>query len=280
MADQFDMLFEQAMCDHWWVQDNAQVVKNAGFEYLKSRKDHRLYNAVVRVSPQFDQYKQLLDEVMLAHRGKGSEWRIGAPSYTAGLEQAVMAAGYKVDGSADAWTIQVDAPRPAQPHDIAIKRVETVQDMRDMVDVMNLSFSASRPKSDAELHKQLQMCTGENARCLRFVAYDKTPNAHFPLVGSTFTPIWLWVLCGEVVRFPKRVAKVSILRLLPNAWSMPKNAASRESVCMPCVTPRGLSLKPKALRSTVLSIFGVERRRPEAAIHWVCCSTMGPSFAA
>ena len=188
MADQFDMLFEQAMCDHWWVQDNAQVVKKPDYEYLKSRKDHRLYNAVIRVSPKTIQYQQLIDEVMLAHKGKGSEWRIGAPSYTTELEKAVLSAGYKVDGAADAWTIQVDADRPSVPSSIVVKRVATLQDMRDMYDIMNQSFDKSNPTEDSELTKQLQMCTGTNARCLRFVAYDKKTNQPLSTGGLNIYP--------------------------------------------------------------------------------------------
>ena len=70
LTAEMDQCFEQAMCDHWWVQGNAKIIKNTNYEYLTSHKDHRLYNAVIRVSPHFRQYEKLIEEVMRSHQGQ------------------------------------------------------------------------------------------------------------------------------------------------------------------------------------------------------------------
>ena len=189
MSSSIDTLFERAMCDHWWIQDNAVVVKRADLEYLKSEDDHRLYNAVVRVSSSIGHYGAIVEEIMSAHRGKGSEWRIGAPSYSRALESAVMSAGYTSDGMADAWTIDVDTHRPAQPDSIIVERVDSLQKIRDMDSVMSASFESARhTKSDVDYLKELEMCTGERARCLRFIAYDKKNREPISTGGLNFYP--------------------------------------------------------------------------------------------
>ena len=53
MSSNIDIRFEQAMCDHWWVQDNAEVVRRPEIEYLTSHKNTGLYNAVVRIDPEY-----------------------------------------------------------------------------------------------------------------------------------------------------------------------------------------------------------------------------------
>ena len=188
MSDVYDVRFEQAMCDHWWVQDNAQVVKKKEVEYLRSAQNSRLYNAVVRVSPNLKEYQPVVDEVMSAHRGKGSEWRIGAPSYTAALESAVLTSRYELDGVADCWTIEVNSARPAMPNNVVIERVSNLQGLRDMESIMVNVFSKLTLKNQGELLKELEFCTGKKARCFRFVAYDKQTKQPLSAGGVNLYP--------------------------------------------------------------------------------------------
>ena len=155
------------------------VIKRPEIEYLKSVHDLRLYNAVIRVSPQYKDVQSLVREVMEAHQGRGSEWRIGAPSYTPKLEASVLKAGYEQDGMADAWSVDVFDSRRAIPKDIYIQRVDNLQQMQDMDRIMCSSFGKLKPKDDVLLEKELLLCVGENARCHRFVAYDT--HTHEPL---------------------------------------------------------------------------------------------------
>ena len=170
------------MCDRWWVRDNAEIVRRPEIEYLIGHKNTGLYNAVVRVDPEYTDTDALVQEVLVAHEGKESAWRIGAPSYTTTLEHLLLQEHYQLSGTADAWIIDVNSSRPAPPDDILIQKVESIHQLRDMDLVMSRSFPSMPPnnakenspyKTEAEYQKELQMCTGPSARCLRFVAYDK-----------------------------------------------------------------------------------------------------------
>ena len=200
MWTKIDVAFEHAMCDHWWIQDNAQIVRTKDYEYLKSPKDHRLFNAVIRVSPSFQNHPQLIEEVAQAHKHKGSEWRIGAPSHTPELEKAVLNAGYIVDGMADAWSIDVDASRPPLPSDIVVECVTHIQQMHDWMTVNHQSFSSkAQPDNEKDLEQDLAMCTGENTRTLRFVAYDKHTREPLSSGGINLYPAlslgFMWAGC-------------------------------------------------------------------------------------
>ncbi len=188
MNRNIDMIFEQAMCDSWWIQDNGNITNRPEITYLQSIYDLRLYNAVIRVSPQYKDIHKLVYEVMEAHRGRGSEWRIGAPSYTPKLECAVLSAGYDVDGIADAWSIDVSCSRPTISDDISIQRVQNLQQMRDMDHVMHVAFSKSKRKDDALLEKELLLCMDKKARCQCFVAYDKHTQEPISAGGVNMFP--------------------------------------------------------------------------------------------
>ena len=170
MHSDIDFIFEQATCDTWWLQGNGNAVRRPEIEYLKSPYNRRLYNAVIRVDPSYRNVENLVSEVMEAHQGKGSEWRIGSPSYTPKLERSVFRAGYKEEGRA--WSIDVSESRPKIPFGIDIQRVENIQQMRDMDQVKCASFSKTSPKEKALLEKELQLYTGNDPRCMCFVAYD------------------------------------------------------------------------------------------------------------
>jgi len=173
MTATYDEVFQKAMCDHWWVPDCVDIVNSKEMEMLHCMQDRRLFNAVVRVSPDLDDYTELVEEVMATHRGRGSEWRIGAPSHSPKLERTVLNAGYQIDGMADAWSIGVKAPRPPAPDDIVVSQVIDIQGIRDMHSLMDASFTKRKCRSEEALQEDLAGCTGRAPRCLRFVAYDK-----------------------------------------------------------------------------------------------------------
>ena len=208
MTTNVDVRFEQAMCDHWWVQDNAEIVRRPEIEYLVGHKNTGLYNAVVRVDPNHQDVDGLVQEVLHAHQGKESAWRIGAPSYTDKLKQHLLREEYHLEGTADAWVVDVNSSRPATPDNLVIKKVESVLQLRDMDLVMSRSFPSMPPnnvkenspyKPAVEYKKELWMCTGPNARCLRFVAYDKKSNQPLSTGGVNLFPklglAFMWAGC-------------------------------------------------------------------------------------
>ena len=87
MTQVIDIRFEQAMCDHWWVQDNAKIVRRPEIEYLTSHKNNGFVQCRrSNVDPEYKDTNGLIEEFLQAHEGKESAWRIGAPSYTSTLD--------------------------------------------------------------------------------------------------------------------------------------------------------------------------------------------------
>ena len=163
---------------------------------------------MVRVDPAYKDIPGLIKEVLEAHEGKESAWRIGAPSYTTTLESLLLKEDYKLMGTADAWIIDVNSRRPELPSDILIQRVESIQQLRDMDLVISRSFPSmpsnnpqeeSPYKTDAEYQQELQMCTGPNARCLRFVVYDQKNHTPLSTGGVNLFPkfglAFMWAGC-------------------------------------------------------------------------------------
>ncbi len=170
--DELDRIFEAAMCDHWWLPEDAVVVRRPEIEYFSSPSGDGRLNAVVRIAPDLPDYGALVREVMDAHRGRASSWRIGAPSYSPALEAALLKAGYESSGMGDLWSTSVDAPRPPEAADVRVEPVVDLRGMRDMNRVMAAAFDAFPAMSDEDLRSDMSTCIGPDARCLRFVAYE------------------------------------------------------------------------------------------------------------
>ena len=93
MADHIDKLVETAMCDPWWFPDHTQVVARPEIQYSHSTHPARRFNSVVRVQPDLPECGGLVAEVVAAHDGCCSEWRLAAPSRCDPLEKAIAQAG-------------------------------------------------------------------------------------------------------------------------------------------------------------------------------------------
>ena len=160
------------------------------------------------MDPDYQDINTLVQEVLEAHKGKESAWRIGAPSYTPKLEHLLLKEDYSLIGTADGWIIDVQRSRPSLPSDITIQRVESIQQLRDMDLVMSRSFPSMPSmsleedtpfKTQGEYETELKMCTGPKARCLRFVAYDKRSMQPLSTGGVNLFPklglAFMWAVC-------------------------------------------------------------------------------------
>ncbi len=172
MVHEFDRRLEAAMCDHWALPPDVDVIRRPEFEYLRSRRNSCRYNAALRTDPTWSNHEDLVREFVHAVGQNQSEWRIGAPSYSKGLEAAVEAAGYALEAEADAWSIDVNATRPRLPANIRIERVETISQLKDLKIVFHNAFDRFEEDETDPLDEELSRCTGSTHRTVRLVAYD------------------------------------------------------------------------------------------------------------
>ena len=172
--DEWDLLLEQVSGDTWWMPERVVRVIRPEVSYTYDPQGKSQYAVVQRVDPSLSDYSALVEDVTRAHQPSGEcNFPLTAASLSPQLVKALEQREFTLLNTADAWTIDVNAPRPDIPETIEVRRVETLQDLRDMDHVMNTCFERYQPKDEETLRFDLKSTQGPAARCWRFVAYDR-----------------------------------------------------------------------------------------------------------
>ena len=181
--DEWDEVLERASGDSWWMPARVVRVVRPEISYTYDPEGVSLYCTVQRIDQHLSDYRDLIEEVIEAHRPSGScDITVAAPSASSLLTQALEQRGFQTIDVADAWTIDVNAPRPDLPRDLEVMRVETLEAMQDMDRVMDACFERYQPRGTEALQADLKATQGAESRCLRFVAYDL--NDYTPLATA------------------------------------------------------------------------------------------------
>lgn len=168
-----DEMLERTQWDTFWVPPDVHVVSRPELMYLRSERPSPVLNAVLRLRTRPGEEKALVDEVSRAHADHVSRWSLTPLNRTDRMERELEAAGYSLTAEHFGYTI---APEDFQPRPdtggIEVRRAETLETLRDVLDVMTAAFGGSRKSEADDLEYQLEQCTGDDSRILRFVAYD------------------------------------------------------------------------------------------------------------
>lgn len=180
-----DEALQRAMWDMFWLPADAEAVSRPEVLYVRCPRDVPGLNSVLRVRADTRQLPALIDEVVEAHRNVCSRWcltpRDGGPVLT----QALAAAGYTLTTHHHGYSLEVDTPRPAVPASIEVRRVETMAQLDDALEVKHRAFEMRASTTLAERRGFLDDCTGPTARVVRFVAYDRERGAAISAGGLT-----------------------------------------------------------------------------------------------
>jgi len=164
---------------------DAHLVERPEITYVHSQRAERLYNSVLRVRAPRSEHARLVAEVTQRHAHTESEWRLSEASRTDGLTQILQAHGFTPRTQCIAYTLSVDAPRPAVPDDIVVRQVQTRADLITLYATMDRSFEREvRVHDDKDLDHYLRLGVGPEARTHGFVAYDKTTDE--PLCAAAY----------------------------------------------------------------------------------------------
>ena len=173
MKTNWDLCLEQASGDPWWMPQRIIKVRQPSVHYCYDPDGDPRFSVVQRVDPSLQDYAPLVDEVLEAHRPSGeSAFPLGKMSHSTRLTDVLLSRGFSQIDVADAWTIDVKSNRPVVP-DVEVRRVKTLQEMRDQEHVMISCFERYIPRSEELLIRDLEMTIDPQARCYRFVAYDR-----------------------------------------------------------------------------------------------------------
>lgn len=183
-----DELVEASQCDVFWRPSDLTVVEREDVVYLSCPRDEAYLNSVHRVRSEDARVEALVREVSEAHAKVTSRFAVAEPSCTPALERSLAAAGYVRTNEHYAYTIAVGAYEPRPERGIAVRRVESVEDLYAFRRVMHEAFGRSSASSPAIDAHELALCTGPSARVARFVAVDMNTGAVIGCGGSNLYP--------------------------------------------------------------------------------------------
>ena len=162
---------ERTQWDFFWAPPDADVVDRPELAALRCARPMGYLNNVTRSRAPAGGWPALVDEVGAFHRYGVSRWCVPDTFDTRELESALEAAGYAPSHHHDAR-----AARPSDYHarpsgDFEVRRVASLEALRDCIGVTTRAFGRDDPMGDAELRRQLDQCIDRRGRVHRFVVY-------------------------------------------------------------------------------------------------------------
>ena len=187
--DEWDEVLERASGDSWWMPARVVRVVRPEISYTYDPEGESLYCDIQWIDPTLSSYDALIQEVMDAHRPCGHcAFLLSSITASTPLIDALKSKGFALIENADAWTIDVHAPRPPIPDDIEVRRVQNLGEIRDMEQVMDQCFPLFERSNEETLHRNLQATQGDDARCWRFVAYDRLSQSPLATAALNLYP--------------------------------------------------------------------------------------------
>ena len=168
-----DEILERAQWDLFWLRPGgATIVDRPEIRYLHSPDDQMYLNMVVRTRTSAARLPVVIDEVGAAHRHVRSRWLVCPHSEPASLADRLADHGYEDKAESYGYVMPVDAYQARAAPGISVRRVTTIQGLRDWYRVLNLAFGESIDHNAAELAAQLEVLVAPEERSQGFVAYD------------------------------------------------------------------------------------------------------------
>ena len=181
--DKWDHLLAQTANDTWWMPERVVRVTRPEIRYTYDPEGVSEYCDLQWIDPNLSEYDALIQEVVEAHKPSGNcSFLLSSITASPTLIAVLRSKGFVCIESADAWTIDVNTPRPPIPDDIEVRRVQSLDGIRDMELVMDQCFPLFERSSEETLQQNLQATLGDDARCLRFVTYDRQSQS--PLAAA------------------------------------------------------------------------------------------------
>lgn len=166
--DAMDVVLARTQEDLFWVPPSVERLVRPDVLALRDGSTRDLTNHVPRTSPDAD-VDALVPEIAAWHTGPASQWLVVPTGPLAALERTLPAHGYRPAFAADGYTVSSDSPVRTGP-----ARVEVVHDLaglRANLAACEQAFGKALPFTDADLPRELALCTGPAARTVRFTAF-------------------------------------------------------------------------------------------------------------
>jgi hypothetical protein len=175
------------MWDLFWVPEDVSIVDRPDFLALRCERPLQMLNSVLRTDTTPDRIDALVDEGRALHAHTTSRWWVADTRPMTVLEAALRRGGYSPAHHHEARGIDVASFRAKTPGDVTVYAIDSVERMRHSVAVANEAFGRTDSYNDAELARDVALCTQPGARVHRFVAYDRA-DAPVASAGMTSFP--------------------------------------------------------------------------------------------
>ncbi len=144
-------------------------------------------NSVLRTAAQASALPALVAEVAAMHAHCVSRWIVTDTVDRAPLHAALRDGGYTPAVHHEARIARVATSRIRSGGDFSVRRVDSMDSLRQQAWVMDMAFGNAIPVTEESLRKDLHYCTGPEARTHRFVAYEAGESGEMPISGGGMT---------------------------------------------------------------------------------------------
>ena len=179
---------EASQLDLFWLPEHVETRVRAELCCLRSDEPVFHYNAAVRCHPAPGDTVALVREISEWHKGGCSRVHLYPSNRSAALERALTDQGYRATFEHSAMAVDVTEYVVRPSPGIVVRRVETLEQLVDCVEVLREALGVTPPTSDEAWQEQLRNCTGDLARTHRYVAYDEASRRPLSSGGLNLYP--------------------------------------------------------------------------------------------
>jgi hypothetical protein len=183
-----DTRLELADLDTFWLPPDARRVARRDVVYLACDRDQPHLNCGLAIRGRDEALPALLDEVLAAHAGVTSRWKLAAGSRGPAMEAGLTARAYAVAVEHRAYGIDPADYRRTVPDGIVAHEIRTMDDLVDATTATAAAFARRHPIDRGLLGIELRDCTRPGRRIVRFVARDRGTGQALGAAGLNVYP--------------------------------------------------------------------------------------------
>jgi GNAT superfamily N-acetyltransferase len=166
-----DRLLELATADTFWLPDFVQVVQAPGFKYTHSDRLVRIYNRVLYSHGELSDHERVLKQFLQTQREQTPcNWALTSKHDTDALRDLLTERGFSCGDAHYVQTLRCEDYDRSIPEDVQVLEVDSLERLRLLYKIQDVAFGRVRGVAESELVGELDACTRQDRRVIRYVA--------------------------------------------------------------------------------------------------------------
>jgi len=162
---------ERSQWDFFWIPDDAEVTDRPEVAAVRCDRAIPHLNIVTRTRVEPDRIPTVVEDMWEWIGHDMARWLVPDTFDRAPLEHALGMAGWHPRGRYEARAIRPRDYARTPPAGLEVRRVETLETLRDNIRVSSLAFGRDLPYTDEQLAADLAQCGDPRGRVHRYVVY-------------------------------------------------------------------------------------------------------------